>query len=271
MKISATKSAIIAFSPIGLISEHAISKNNSSMLKRYPNQQMYDNGLKYKNGKQECALPDLREKSVCRKQNKSVNKSANVCFGGFFNAQNIYKSNLFKKSLEFASDNGALFAAGIALFTTTILRPITIFATPGVKKENKEYASAKSISSGVIGFGIMAALSTPIATAIKKINSNPAKYLKEATIKNLSEGKNLLTSQKYKFSTQLFKLGTDFVTAIPKAVLTCALIPPIMLCLFPKKQKEAKYQTPGSLICFKSAKFDKRSNQIFKGFIKEGK
>ena len=270
MNISATKTAIIAFSPIGLIGEHAISKN-SSMLKPSPNQQMYDHGLKRKNHQYEYALPNLKDKSVCEEQNKSVNKSAKVCFGGFFNAQNLYKSNLFKKSLEFASDNGALFAAGIALFTTTILRPITIFATPGVKKENKEYASAKSISSGIIGFGIMAALSTPIATAIKKINNNPAKYLKEATIKNLSEGKTLLKSKKYKFATQLFKLGTDFVTAIPKAVLTCALIPPIMMFLFPKKQKNSKYESQGQIICFRSGAIDKRSNQIFKGFIKEGK
>ena len=233
MNISATKTAIIAFSPIGLIGEHGMRKELKHR-KPYPNQQMYDYGLKRKNDKHECALPDLRDKSVCEKQNKSVHKSAKVCFGGFFNTQNLYKSNLLKKGLEFASDNGALFAAGIALFTTTILRPITIFATPGVKKENKEYASAKSISSGVIGFGIMAALSTPIAAAIKKINNNPAKYLKEATMKNLSEGTELLKSKKYKFATQLFKLGTDFVTAIPKALLTCALIPPIMMFLFPQ-------------------------------------
>ena len=239
------------------------------MRKPTPNQQMYDYGLKRKNDKYECALPDLRTKSVCEKQNNSVNKSANVCFGGFFNVQKLYKSNLFKKGLEFASDNGALFAAGIALLTTTVLRPITIFATPGVKKENKEYASAKSISSGIIGFAIMAAFSTPIATAIKKINKNPAKYLKEETIKTLSEGKTLLKSKKYKFSTQLFKLGTDFVTAIPKAVLTCALIPPIMLFLFPQKQKNNNYERQGQIICFKSSAIDKRSNQIFKGFIKE--
>ena len=266
MNISATKSAIIAFSPIGLLAqEHGRKK--TSMPAQSSNQMKNDAGLKRKKADYDCA--QLREQitTACANQNKSVNKSASVNFGGFFNA---YTSKIFKKGLEFASDNGALFASGFALFTATILRPAAILVTPGVKKENKEYACAKSISSSLIGFGIMAAVSSPIAKAVKKINSNPTKYLKESTIKTLSNGTDLVKSSQYKFSTQLFKLGADFASSIPKAILTCALIPPIMLFLFPKKSEKKQQYLQSQSICFKSGAITNRANEIFKNFIKEG-
>jgi len=260
MKISTSQTAILAVAPIGFSLEH----DKKSMPSKYPSQLTGEVGLKRKS-KSEFCLPEKINGTASAKTNKSVNKSANLCFGGFFNAQKIYKSNLLKKGLEFASDNGALFAAGVALGTTVLLRPFAIFATPGVKKENKEYACAKSIASGVIGFGVMALLSTPIAQAIKKINNNPAKFLKKETIKALSSGKELTKSAKYKLSTQLFKIGADFISAIPKALLTCALIPPIMLLLFPKRDKQSS-----DIVYFKSGSIDNLSKQIFKGFINKG-
>jgi len=260
MKITSSKNAILAFAPIGFLDdkdkaqkklreENRHSAMEESVLKRITeSQNQYDN----------VSL------------NKNVNKSASVCFGGFFNVNKICQSNALKKGLEFASDNGALFAASVAFVTGALLRPIAIFATPGVKKENKECASAQSISSSLIGLGLMALVSTPIAHAIKKINANPQKYLKETTIKNLSLGGDLLKSKKYNFATQLFKLGTDFACAIPKALLTCALIPPIIAQLFPQKNSCKKTVYPGSMICFKSNFNYPNSQQIFKGFIKEG-
>ena len=258
MKITAHNTIISMYSPVGK------KEHEHAMRSKYPNPHSYDDGLKRKI-KYDCAAPGKMKQTTtacAANQKKSVNKSANIAFGGFFNVNKIYNSNIFKKGLEFAADNGALFAAGIALATTVLLRPLAIFATPGVKQENKEYACAKSISSGAIGFGVMAAISTPIAQAIKKINKNPEKYLKAETIKNLSGGANLLCAKKYRLATQLFKLGADFICAVPKALLTCALIPPIMTFLFPKR----KYDN--NIVYFKSGALDARSSQIFKGFIK---
>jgi len=269
MKLTAPTSAIIAFAPIGFISEQA-SKNKKSMPIRPPHQQMDYDGQKRKIKSDYALLKNENESVSASNQNKSVNKSAKVCFGGFFNTQKLYTSKLLKRGLEFASDNGALFSSGFALFTATLMRPAAIFATPGVKKENKEYACAKSISSGVIGFLIMAAVSSPIATAVKKINKNPQKYLKEATIKALSDGVDLVKSKKYDKATQLFKLGSDFVCAIPKAMLTCALIPPLMACFFSKSKANKRPEYQSQVICFKSGKLANNSN-IFKDFIKEGK
>lgn len=268
MKITTPTSAIIAFAPIGFISEHATTKR--SMTTRPPHQQMNYDGEKRKKKSEYALLKKENERVCASNQNKNVNKSANVSFGGFFNTQKLCTNKIFKKSLEFASDNGALFSAGFALFTATLLRPAAIFATPGVKKENKEYACAKSISSGIIGFLVMAAVSSPIASAVKKINQNPSKYLKEKTIKALDDGKDLIKSAKYDKATQIFKLGSDFVCAIPKAMLTCALIPPLMSWLFPKRSEKRHQDYQAQVVCFKSATNNKNKN-IFQDFIKAGK
>lgn len=157
--------------------------------------------------------------------------------------QAIYNSKLFKKGLEFASDNGALFAAGTSLALSTIARPIAILSTPNTDKENKKYACAKSFSSSAIGYLLMFFASKPMAKAVKNIDENPSKYLKQTTIENLKQsGKSLAHSKKYQFASQLFKLGLGFVIAVPKSVMTCALIPPIMAGLFKKKPEQTQNQ-----------------------------
>ena len=117
----------------------------------------------------------------------------------------------------------------------------------------------------------MAAVSSPISKAVKKISKNPEKYLKQSTIKNLSNGGELVKSATYKFSTQLFKLGADFGSAIPKALLTCALIPPLMACFFPKREKmQNKREYPSQVICFKANIKNNKANDIYKSFKREG-
>ena len=146
--------------------------------------------------------------------------------------QSIYSSKILKKGLEFAATNGALFAASASLAFSTI-RPLIILATPETDKENRQYASTKAMASTVIGYLMMLGISLPVARAVKNIDKNPEKYLKASTIKALKAGeKTLDASKKYSFATQLFKLGLGFLVAAPKAILTCALIPPIMKKLF---------------------------------------
>ena len=155
-----------------------------------------------------------------------------------FTGYNIYKSKTLKKGLEFVSDNGALFAAGTSLALATVVRPLSILAAPKTDKENKKLAAAKSIASSAVGFCLMLGVTLPISGSIKKINNAPEKYLKKSTINNLKEGVKPLTSSKaYQFTTQLFKLGISAVAAVPKAIITCALIPPVMALMFKNKKK----------------------------------
>ena len=155
-------------------------------------------------------------------------KSADNFFG-------FYNSKVLLKTAEFAADNGALFAAGTSLILSTFVRPIAILATPKATQENKEYATAKSIASSLVGFGIMALISNPIIKAVNNIEKNPSKYLNNDAIKAFQGSeKTLSASSKFKFSAQMFKLGSAFISVLPKALITCALIPPVMSLFFNK-------------------------------------
>ncbi len=160
--------------------------------------------------------------------------------------QPIYNNKIFKKGLEFAADNGALFVATASLALSTVARPIAIMSTPKTDKENKKYAAAKSLASSAVGYGIMLCASLPLVKAVKQIDENPSKFLKSETIKNLKYGeKSLSKSPKYNFATQLFKLGLGFLIAVPKSILTCALIPPLMKNIFGKKSANNEHQQYG--------------------------
>ncbi len=150
--------------------------------------------------------------------------------------QAVYNNRFLKKGLEFAADNGALFVATTSLALSTVARPLVIMATPKTNKENKKYAAVKSLASSAVGYLLMLCASLPLAKSIKKIDENPTKYLKTETINTLKAGeKTLSKSKRYSFATQLFKLGLGFVIAVPKSVMTCALIPPFMEKVFGKK------------------------------------
>lgn len=162
--------------------------------------------------------------------------------------QPIYNSKIFKKGLEFAANNGALFTSTASLVFATAVRPIAIMSAPKTDRENKKYACIKSISSSAAGFLLMLGVSQPVSNAIKKIDNKPSEYLKPSTIKNLKAGeKSLLKSKRYTFATQLFTLGLGALLAVPKSIMTCALIPPVMSKVFPKKQEDKNVSFTGNL------------------------
>lgn len=155
--------------------------------------------------------------------------------------KSIYTNRTFKKGLEFAADNGALFGATATLALSMFARPVAIWLAPNTTKENKKVACAKSISSSVVGFLLMLGVSLPIANSIKKIDKKPQKYLKNETINNLKdEGQALVKSKPYELATQLFKLGSAALVAVPKAFLTAVGLPIIMEHVFNKKNEEGQ-------------------------------
>ena len=152
--------------------------------------------------------------------------------------QGLYTNKTFKKGLEFAAENGALFSAATIFGCSVGVRPLSIWITPHVDKENKKVLCAKSIASSLAGYLMMFGISKPVANSIKKIDKNPEKYLSSKTIQNLKEkNETLQYSKTYTFATQMFKLGLGVVTAVPKALLTVAGLPVIMKKAFPHKQE----------------------------------
>ncbi len=141
----------------------------------------------------------------------------------------ILKNKTLLKGLEKISEHGTSFTAGTSLIMSLSVRLLAINSTPDVEKENKQYAMANSICSGLIKFGMVEAIALPIEKAVKNIDNNPQKFLKNS--------KHFAGTKAYKLVTQMFKLGTGFLMAIPKSMLTIALIPVIMDKLFNQKEK----------------------------------
>ncbi len=161
--------------------------------------------------------------------------NSNINFKGGLN------NKLLLKGLETVANHPASFIAGTTLIMSSVIRPIAIANTPKTDKENKKYAIADSISSGLIKFGITELVALPVENAINHINKNPEKFLNSKTIKNFTQkGKTLLESENYKFAQQLVKNTPSLITAIPKSMIAVALIPLVMNKLFPEKQRQEK-------------------------------
>ncbi len=150
----------------------------------------------------------------------------------------ILNNKILLKGLETISEHGTTFVAATTLAMSTGVRPLAIAMTPDTDKKTKQYSITNSIASGLIKFGLVEAIAIPVENAIKKIDKNPKKYFKPQTINNLKgAAKTLTESRDYKFATQFMKQTAGFVTAIPKAMLTVALIPIIMNKLFKQEKK----------------------------------
>lgn len=144
------------------------------------------------------------------------------------NPSNFYNNKIFRWCLEKANENQIFFSALFALVLTCALRPAAIMVTPGDKKnhDDKKYASAHSIASGLIGLGATILLSNPIAHATKKITENPETFI---------ENKNnyMRKSKKYLYGVaEAIKMLTVNLYNPPRAMLTIALIPIVLKGVF---------------------------------------
>lgn len=180
----------------------------------------------------------------------------------------LYNNRLLLKGLKFAADYPAVFSGTVSLGLSTIARPIAILSTPKTDKKNKNYACAKTLASNTIGYAILAFASLPVSKAVIKIDKNPNKFITPQTIKTLQGGsRELLKSKTYQFATQLFKLGLGLVIAVPKSVLTCILIPPVMTLFFKNKKTEEQKPKQSKVISFKGL-YNSATEQIAKGIGK---
>lgn len=195
----------------------------------------------------------------------------------------IFNSKAYNWLLTFAEAHNVAGSALMALFLAGAVRPATIMALPGKKdKEDKIYASGHSMASGIIGFAASTIITSPWDQGVTNIMDNyKAHYDKK--IENVLAGKDInegVPELKYKFklldkkydrlielnkmaadnvskiehkailnqidSMKLYmKNVTDWAIAIPRSILTIALIPPILKYVFgvQKKQKAAPEPT----------------------------
>lgn len=215
----------------------------------------------------------------------------------------ILSSNWFNKLLSVAEAHNVATSALIALGLAGILRPATTMALPGEKdREDKIYASGHAIASAIMGFGVSLVLTSPLDDAFTKTFEASEKVvypekLKEGEtleqmksrssnvlvkmfekIKEVEEqGQNALKENKAEAKAlirkkdamkTLVKTMPDWFIAVPRSILTIALIPPILKYVFGlEKKKKSSAPTNESkqpMMDF----IDKSIFQAFKGGVK---
>ena len=154
----------------------------------------------------------------------------------------VAKSKIAENVLGYFSDKPVVAQSLIALGVAGVLRPATNIAMAGKDdREDSMYAASHAISSAVIGYIASSVLMAPFNAAAKKIDKEPAKYLNGAE-KNLGVAeigaRKLGKSKEYKNLSQFAKMLPDsIVFGVVKAMLTIALIPPILKYVFHVEKK----------------------------------
>lgn len=220
---------------------------------------------------------------LCEKNNRGYNVAFNgslpVKSEAAVNAMVSGKMRLLNWLLDFVKEHNVAGSALMSLFLAGALRPATIMALPGEKdKEDKIYASGHSMASGLIGFAVSTALTTPWDGGVKKVMENYKEHY-DVVINNLKNGESKEPPKlKYNFSilknkyeklvelekeaaTSGSKLAkkackqyidtlalemkniTDWAIAIPRSMLTIALIPPILKYVFGLEKKKSGQKT----------------------------
>lgn len=197
----------------------------------------------------------------------------------------IFRSSIFNKLLVFAEEHNVAGSALMALFLAGALRPATIMALPGDKdRDDKIYASGHSMASGVIGFAASTIITSPWDQAVNNLTANYKAHY-DKVLENIKNGVEDITKDapklKYKFglfdkkyerivelakqardkageiefkalpkqidATKLYmKNVTDWAIAIPRSILTIALIPPILKYVFGLEKKKKSAPAPNA-------------------------
>ena len=253
----------------------------------------------YSNQKQRIPLQDNTPKEfkehtgagLCSNEDKN---GYNVTFSGGLPGKSgaaakslgdrILGSKAFDRILTMAEESpivcNSLFALGLA----GILRPATLIAMGGKKdKEDNIYASGHAVSSGIIGFISSIILTTPLNKMVDRIKNadNPELYLKEKTVKLLGldaakDAKAVKAIMKegtlFKNMQNIVKLGSGIIIGVPQAMITIALIPPILKYVFGIEKKPKGAPVPvmaqSDVANFQKTMHIQKSFQDFTGGMK---
>ena len=259
---------------------------------------LYDTSFKQDNIRLHSESHNFREKNSVGLYDK--NRGYNVYCGSFTGKSKpaatvldkILDSGWFGKLAKYAEEHNISASALIALVRAGIMRPATILSLPGKEdKEDKTYAAGHAIASGIIGFLVSTAVTSPFDESIHKLFNNKKFQRKkfrtlDETIADLTKQKEAgtitkeakqtlkdLTRRRNALNT-LVKNIPDWIIGVPRAILTIALIPPILKYVFgvEKKKKPAtsenKNVNTNNTDTPKMDFLDKPAFEEFKGGVK---
>lgn len=201
---------------------------------------------------EEHARKPLSNEELGQDIKKTISTSVEI-YPTVENPGKIYTSEWVKKFFLTAEKNQPVFSAAFALLLTCLLRPAAIVALPSEKKNNddKKYAAAHSIASGIIGYLISSIIFSPIGNAMKKIDKCQRVFLsKNSELEYLQNGKIMANAKTW------MTMLPELILSPPKAILTIALIPPILKYIFGWKKKSSNEKAVSSKVEDNSAKTD---------------
>lgn len=232
---------------------------------------------------------------------ENSNRGKNVAFSGSLTRASkaaavgscmdrIYASNAFGKFLTRAHEHNIATSALIALGLAGVLRPATIIALPGKKdKDDKTYAAGHSFASALVGFVASLILTSPLDTALNKLYDDKKDFFGSKKMKKIQEeidkkellkkagtlneeGKKALQALYNEKATMktLVKNIPDWIIAIPRSIITIALIPPILKYVFgveKKKKPNAVANQPAQVQTPPDNKTDKTENSKYTNTI----
>ena len=149
----------------------------------------------------------------------------------------LFRKKWFQKFVEIFENKTVVAQSLVSLGVAGVLRPATNMAMAGKDdREDAMYAASHAIASAVIGFVVSSIVMAPFDKAFRKFKDNPKKYLSGLEnvfgIKEIGKRK-LEKSSAYKNITKVAQMIPDtIVMGIPKALMTIALIPPILKYVF---------------------------------------
>ena len=154
-------------------------------------------------------------------------------------------NKVFQKAMTTMNNNQLLSDAGIALFYTCFLRPLSIASLPTKDKNEKEknhYQIGHSISTGIIGFATAFILQTPIKHAIDKVTTavaskNASKYISKGA-------EDLFKKENIEKIRMLMERTHQPITLPLKAALTIYLVPKILKVFGLSKKGKSNNQKP---------------------------
>ena len=220
----------------------------------------YDDRLRLKSMTQSKNSENMcRKNSIVSDEKSSINnlnngsnmrEKSNVAAINFAGketlVEKIFNSKWFNAQNRFFDAQSALAQNGVALVVAGGLRPATnIVMANDEDREDCMHAATHAISSAGVGFGTTCLVMKPITDALKKFKDAPQKYLDPSMAKvyEIEElgARKVQASTFFKNTCKFVEMLPEISIGVPKAILTIALIPPILKYCF-GIEKKPKHQ-----------------------------
>ena len=143
----------------------------------------------------------------------------------------LIKTKFSQKVFNLASLNPHTFCLAVMAVIGIAMRPATILVTPGAKKEDKQYAAAKSIIGTTIVTATHLALFIPLGNIIKK-------HAIEAMDKKNNSGFPKINTPKFEAYNYLVNNGVAVILSVALAMATVKTITKIMNIILPDKKNK---------------------------------